>query len=105
METSNSLTNPSSIVNILTLRYDPSIDPNFSSSEVFGIKVDDNLDDILTKMDAAVIVTGHDDFKKIEISSFAKMKTPILIDTRGIIEPQSVKHHNIIFRGLGRGDF
>ena len=80
-------------------------DPNFSSTEVFGIKVEDNLDDVLSKMDAAVIVTGHDDFKKIEISSFAKMKTPILIDTRGIIEPQSVKQYNIIFRGLGRGDF
>jgi len=80
-------------------------DPNFSSSEVFGIRVEENLDDILSKMDAAVIVTGHDDFKKIEISSFAKMKTPILIDTRRIIEPQSVKQYNIIFRGLGRGDF
>ena len=80
-------------------------DPNFSSTEVFGIKVEDNLDDVLSKMDAAVIVTGHDDFKKIKISSFAKMKTPILIDTRGIIEPQSVKQYNIIFRGLGRGDF
>jgi nucleotide sugar dehydrogenase len=80
-------------------------DPYFSSTEVFGIKVEENLDDILSKMDAAIIVTGHDDFKKIEISSFTKMKTPILIDTRGIIEPQSVKQHNIIFRGLGRGDF
>ena len=80
-------------------------DPNFSSGEVFGIKVEENLDTILSKMDAAVIVTGHDDFKKIEISSFGKMKTPILIDTRGIIEPESVKQHNIIFRGLGRGDF
>ena len=56
-------------------------------------------------MDAAIIVTGHDDFKKIEISSFAKMKNPILIDTRGIFDPASVKHHNITFRGLGRGDF
>ena len=28
METSNSLLNSSSIVNILTLRYDPSISPN-----------------------------------------------------------------------------
>ena len=64
-----------------------------------------NIYDILPKMDAVVIVTAHDDFKKIEISSFTKMKTPILIDTRGIIEPQSVKHYNIIFRGLGRGDF
>jgi nucleotide sugar dehydrogenase len=80
-------------------------DPNFSSTEVFGIKVEENLDDILPKMDAAIIVTGHDEFKKIEISSFTKMKTPVLIDTRGIIEPQSVKQHNIIFRGLGRGDF
>jgi nucleotide sugar dehydrogenase len=80
-------------------------DPNFSSTVVFGIKVEDNLDDVLSKMDAAVIVTGHDDFKKIKISSFAKMKTPILIDTRGIIEPQSVKRYDIIFRGLGRGDF
>jgi len=80
-------------------------DPNFSSGEVFGINVEDNIYDILPKMDAVVIVTGHDDFKKIDISSFTKMKTPILIDTRGIIEPQSAKHHNIIFRGLGRGDF
>ena len=80
-------------------------DPNFSSSEVFGIKVEDNLDDILSKMDAAVIVTGHDDFKKIEISSFTKMKTPILVDTSRIIELQSIKQSNIIFRGLGRGDF
>ena len=80
-------------------------DPNFSSTKVFGIKVEDNLDNILSKIDAAIIVTGHDDFKKIKISSFTKMRTPILIDTRGIIEPQSVKQHNIIFRGLGRGDF
>ena len=80
-------------------------DPYFSSENIFGIKVEDNLDGILPKMDAAIIVTSHDDFKKIEISSFAKMKTPILIDTRGIIEPQSVKQYNIIFRGLGRGDF
>ena len=80
-------------------------DPNFSSTEVFGIKVEDNLDDILSKMDAAVIVTGHDDFKKIEISSFTKMKTPILVDTSRIIELQSIKQYNIIFRGLGRGDF
>ena len=80
-------------------------DPYFSSENVFGIKVEDNFDDILPKMDAAIIVTSHDDFKKIEISSFNKMKNPILIDTRGIFDPASVKHHKIIFRGLGRGDF
>ena len=80
-------------------------DPYFSSSEVFGIKVKDNLQEILPKMNAAIIVTGHDDFKKIQISSFTNMKNSILMDTRGIIEPNLIKQHNIIFRGLGRGGF
>ena len=80
-------------------------DPYFLSTEVFGIRVEENIDDILSEMDAVVIVTNHDDFKKIEISSFNKMINPVLIDTRGIFDPASVKHHNIIFRGLGRGDF
>lgn len=79
-------------------------DPYFPSENVFGIKVEDNLDDILPKMDAAIIVTAHDDFKKIKISSFAKMKNPILIDTRGIIDPYSAKLEKVIFRGLGRGN-
>jgi len=80
-------------------------DPYFSSDTVFGIKVEDNLDDILPKMDATIIVTDHDDFKNIKISSFTKMKNPILIDTRGIIDPSSAKLEKIIFRGLGRGNF
>jgi len=80
-------------------------DPYFSSDTVFGIKVEDNLDDILPKMDAAIIVTDHDDFKNIKISSFTKMKNPILIDTRGIIDPSSAKLEKVIFRGLGRGNF
>jgi nucleotide sugar dehydrogenase len=80
-------------------------DPYFSSDTVFGIKVADNLDDILPKMDAAIIVTDHDDFKDIKISSFTKMKNPILIDTRGIIDPSSAKLEKVIFRGLGRGNF
>jgi len=80
-------------------------DPYFPSENVFGIKVEDNLDDILPKMDATIIVTDHDDFKNIKISSFTKMKNPILIDTRGIIDPSSAKLEKIIFRGLGRGNF
>ena len=80
-------------------------DPYFFSTEVFGIKVEENLDNILSKMDAVVIVTDHNEFKNIEISSFKKMKNPILVDTRGIFDPTSVKDHNIIFRGLGRGHF
>ena len=33
------------------------------------------------------------------------MKHPILVDTRGIIDPVVAKKEKIIFRGLGRGGF
>ncbi len=79
-------------------------DPFFPTTKVFDIQVEENLENILPKMDAVIIITGHDDFKKIPISSFSKMKNKILIDTRGIIDPISAKKENIIFRGLGHGN-
>jgi nucleotide sugar dehydrogenase len=80
-------------------------DPFFKSTEIFGIKVEDNFENILPEMDAVVIVTGHDEFKQIEITSFTKIKSKILIDSRGIIDPINIKNKNLIFRGLGRGNF
>ena len=80
-------------------------DPYFISKEVFGINVENNIENIMANVDAAIIVTAHSEFKKLKLSLFTKMKTPILVDTRGIIEPHDAKQHKIIFRGLGRGDF
>ena len=79
-------------------------DPYFSSSQVFGITSEDNIEDIISKVDAAIIVTGHDEFKKLQINTFTKMQHPILIDTRGIIDPSIAKQEKLIFRGLGRGN-
>ena len=78
-------------------------DPYFSSGQVFDINVEENLDDIISKVDASIIVTGHKEFKKIEPSFFNQMKGSILIDTRGIIDPEDAKKAKLIFRGLGRG--
>ena len=78
-------------------------DPYFSSGQVFDINVEENLDDIISKVDASIIVTGHKEFKKIEPSFFNQMKGSILIDTRGIIDPEDAKQAKLIFRGLGRG--
>ena len=78
-------------------------DPYFSSSQVFGIDVEENLDSIISQVDAAIIITAHNEFKKITPSIFNQMKSPILIDTRGIIDPADAKQAKLIFRGLGRG--
>ena len=80
-------------------------DPYFTSTEVFGIMTEKNIEDIISKVDATIIVTAHDEFKKLDISLFNQMKHPILIDTRGIIDPFLAKEKKLIFRGLGRGDF
>jgi len=79
-------------------------DPYFSGNEIFGIKVEENLDNIIEKVNASIIVTAHNEFKQIDMSLFKKMKTPILIDTRGIVEPTRATQNKLIFRGLGRGN-
>ena len=79
-------------------------DPYFSSTQVFGINVEENLETtLLKKVDAAIIVTGHTEFKKFAVSDFGFMRTPILIDTRGVFDPGEAKRAKLIFRGLGRG--
>ena len=78
-------------------------DPYYVSNTLFGIDTEENLEKIISNMDSTIIVTAHQEFKKIEISLFKRMKTPILIDTRGIIEPEIAKQNQLIFRGLGRG--
>jgi len=79
-------------------------DPYFPSSNVFGITSENNIEDIISKVDAAIIVTGHDEFKELQVEMFTKMKHPILIDTRGVVDPSIAKQEKLIFRGLGRGN-
>jgi len=79
-------------------------DPYFKSEEVFGVRIEDNIESIIQNIDASIIVTAHDEFKKLEIPLFSKMRNPILIDTRGIVDPLSAKETKLIFRGLGRGE-
>jgi len=78
-------------------------DPYFKTTDVFGIRSEENLDTVLSNVNAAIIVTGHDEFKQLDLPKFNKMIDKILIDTRGIIEPTLAKDLNLVFRGLGRG--
>ena len=78
-------------------------DPYFKGNQVFGINVEHNIDDVLSKVDAAIIVTAHKEFQEINPKIFRKMKTPILIDSRGIIDTVSANNVGLFFRGLGRG--
>ena len=78
-------------------------DPYYKGSQVFGIDVEQNIEDVLSKVDASIIITAHKEFQEINPKIFTKMKTPILIDSRGIIDTSSAKAAGLVFRGLGRG--
>ncbi|MBI3639027.1 MAG: nucleotide sugar dehydrogenase [Thaumarchaeota archaeon] len=79
-------------------------DPYFKSTEVFLHKTEDDSVNAITNADAAIIVTAHNEFRNIEPAFFvAKLKTPVLIDTRGLIDVHAAKKAGLIFRGIGRG--
>ena len=75
-------------------------DPYYKGNQVFGINVEQNIEDILSEVDASIIVTAHKEFQEIDLKIFTKMKTPILIDSRGIIDISSANDAGLVFRGL-----
>ena len=79
-------------------------DPHFKSTEIFGIKTESNLVDALNNTDAVLLITAHKEFHDLEPTFLAsKMNTPIVVDSRGIIDNHAAKKAGLIFRGLGRG--
>ncbi len=79
-------------------------DPYFKDVSVYGIQTASNLDEVISEVDATILVTAHSEFQDIQPEYFAtKMRSPILIDTRGIIDTQLAKKAGLVFRGLGRG--
>jgi nucleotide sugar dehydrogenase len=78
-------------------------DPYFTSEEIFGIQTEDNFENALTKVDAVILLTAHKEFLDIDLSILkSKMKNPIVIDTRGIIDINTAKTIGISLRSLGR---
>lgn len=79
-------------------------DPYFKSTQVFSHKTENDLMDAISNVDAAIIVTAHNEFRGIDPSLFvSKMKTPVIIDSRGIVDVHAARKAGLIFRGIGRG--
>ena len=78
-------------------------DPYFKDTSIYGIQTENNLEQVVS-VDAVIIVTAHKEFEKFKPEYFvSKMNSPVIIDTRGIIDMQEANKIGLIFRGLGRG--
>ena len=79
-------------------------DPYYKSTQVYGINTENNFVDALANTDAVIIVTAHKEFHDLEPTFLTtRMRTPILVDSRGVVDQHAAKKANLVFRGLGRG--
>ncbi|RNJ80303.1 MAG: nucleotide sugar dehydrogenase [Nitrosopumilus sp. B06] len=78
-------------------------DPFFKGEKIFGVTCENSLYEGLAGCDGIVIVTNHDEFTRIDLGVLAsKMRTPILVDTRGLVSKNEAEKAGLIFKGLGR---
>ena len=79
-------------------------DPYFKNSTLFGINCESNLIESLNQSDALIVVTAHKEFHDLE-PAFLKltMKSPVVIDSRCILDQSDAKNAGLIYRGVGRG--
>ena len=77
-------------------------DPHYIGETVFEIPAESNLENALLNSDVAIFVTNHEQFYKIDPKIFSSnMKHPIIIDTRGVLNPNDISNSNIVYRGIG----
>jgi nucleotide sugar dehydrogenase len=79
-------------------------DPYFKNSKVFGIKTLDDFVQNLESLDGLIIATAHKDFHNLDPEFLkSKMKHPVVIDSKNIIDQYLAKKAGLIYRGIGRG--
>jgi UDP-N-acetyl-D-mannosaminuronate dehydrogenase len=79
-------------------------DPYFKDSEIFGIKTLYDYSASLEITDGLIIATGHKEFHNLEpLFLKSKMRNPVVIDSKNILDQQLAKNVGLIYRGIGRG--
>jgi nucleotide sugar dehydrogenase len=83
--------------------YDPYLSGDGSIDLEYTLKK--KLTEALEGVDCIVILTGHDQFKRLSLKKLKVMaKMPAaMVDLEGVMEPEKVEAEGFIYRGLGRG--
>ena len=83
--------------------YDNFIKEENIKSKFQGIKLNKNLYEACKNTDCILILTDHSEFKHIDLEKLNKIvRTPIIIDTRHIIDPYEALRLGFIYDGIGR---
>ncbi len=79
-------------------------DPYFKSENIFEIDTEPNLIDALPNCDGIILITSHKEFHNIDPKFLkSKLKNPIFIDSKCVLDQDESIKSGLIYRGLGRG--
>ena len=68
-----------------------------------GVVVCSSVEEALDGADAAVIVTEWDELKSVaSADALARMRTPLIIDGRNLLDPEAVRAAGFTYEGVGR---
>jgi UDP-N-acetyl-D-mannosaminuronic acid dehydrogenase len=70
-----------------------------------GYRIEKNLNTVLKGADAAVIMTGHEQYRSLDPGKFKYLlKNRIVIDGRNVLAPAAFIKEGFIFKGVGKGN-
>lgn len=72
-----------------------------------NIPISNNLRDVVRDTDAIVIMTGHDEYAKldpIELKALSGQDHPVIVDGRNVVSADEFIAHGFVYKGIGRGD-
>ncbi|MFC1756404.1 nucleotide sugar dehydrogenase, partial [Patescibacteria group bacterium] len=61
-----------------------------------------NLDELLRKSKAIVLITDHDEFKGLDPKILKKHKIKVVIDGKNCLDKEKIEKSGIIYKGIGR---
>jgi UDP-N-acetyl-D-mannosaminuronic acid dehydrogenase len=72
-------------------------------SQDFGGKFSNRVEDAARDADCLVIVTDHDEYKKLDLKALSKIlkKPAVIVDGRRVIDPQSAEESDFRYFGVG----
>ncbi len=83
--------------------YDPLVSQSGLRHGLSGVTVETDLTQLASGCDALVLITDWQQFKTLDYSQLApSMNTPILIDGRNCLNPQSIEAQGFQYLGMGR---
>ncbi len=83
--------------------YDPAVRPERAIEAVPGLTVAASAGDVFEGTDAVVIATEWPQFAQLDLVALApRMRTRLLFDGRGLVEPSAAVAAGLSYRGVGR---